>query len=118
MSIAPPRSNDPSESLVALDDWTGEGKRVTDEVVLANLRHVIEKESPVIIEHRFYRGSQSPRWFVCNDFEELEEYLRSHTSPGDDVWYWHFMNCCRDDNALGNGKIPDSQGRVPRRGAY
>jgi len=75
-------------------------------------------ETPVIVEHRFYRGSRAPERRVFDDFEDLKAYLTSATAPGDKVWLWRFDLWCRDDNALAAGKIPDERGRVPRGGAY
>lgn len=75
-------------------------------------------ETPVIVEHWFYRGSSAPDRIVFDDFEELKTYLTSKTLPGDKIWMWRFDLSCRDDNALARGKVPDERGRVPRAGAY
>jgi hypothetical protein len=97
---------------------------VTDESIalgnslLSKIRAVIENESAVIVEHRFYKGARSPHRFVCDDFEELQQYLKASTSAGDAIHCWHFETCCTDQNSMITAKIPDSLGKVPRGGAY
>ena len=81
------------------------------------LRDALE-ETAVILEHRFYRGSRSAERFVFEDFESLDEYLRTKAHPGDSIWTWRFEALCRDDNALVSGKVPDAAGNVPKGGAY
>jgi hypothetical protein len=100
------------------DEWTVDGNRITDDDVLSRLRETIESESALIVEHRVYRGSRSPSRFICNEFESLERYLRENTQPGDSFYIWRFEDCCRDDNVAEAGKVPDSEGRIPRTGAY
>ena len=100
------------------DHWSTDGVRITEKSVLNRIRLIIEHESAVIVEHRFYRGSRSPHRFVCDDYDALEAYLREHTARGDSFYVWHFERCCRDDNVSETGKIPDPAGRVPTGGAY
>src|SRR5580765_2361100 len=95
------------------DGWTIDGKRITDPGVLLQLRSVLEDESPLIVEHRFYRGASAPHRFVCDSFETLERYLATNARPGDHFWFWRYEDCCRDDNSIEHGKVPDSEGRVP-----
>jgi hypothetical protein len=101
-----------------IDEWTLAGPRITDEEVLSRLQKTIEDASPLIIEHRFYRGARAPHRFVCDDFEDLKRYLRTSTKEGDSLYFWLFEDCCREDNKAGYGKIPDAEGRVPQGGAY
>ena|SRR5882672_4421850 len=101
-----------------VEPWTTEGLRITDSGVLSRLRGIIEDESPLIIEHRFYRGARAPYRFVCDDFANFETYLREKTQPGDSFYIWRFEDCCKTDTAVERGKMPDSQGRVPTGGAY
>ena len=98
------------------DDW-GKWPFVLNEKALAVLRAAIE-ETPLIVEHRFYRGSRAPQQLVFDEFEALEEHLRATSAPGDSIWVWRYSHVCRNDNALVWGKIPDEAGRVPKRGAY
>lgn len=83
----------------------------------AMIREALE-QTAVIVEHWFYRGSRSPDRLVFDDFEELEEYLRTQARPGDAIHVWRYDELCRDDNSLTHGKYPDTDGKVPRRGAY
>jgi hypothetical protein len=99
------------------DEWTSEGKRVTDES-LEQLRGIIADKSPIIVEHRFYRGARAPYRFVCDDIDVLIEYMRKETRAGDALWFWRFDQCCGDENAVLTGKVPDEKGRVPKGGAY
>ena len=106
------------ETQMDLDHWTTEGRRVTDDEVLSKLRAVIEDESALIVEHRFYRGARAPHHFVCNSFDALSEYLRQNGRAGDAFSFWRFEDCCRDDNVALDGKVPDAQGRTPEGGPY
>ena len=85
---------------------------------LSIIRGAIENESAVIVEHRFYRGARSPHRFVCDDFADLEKYLKDSTYPGDSIYCWKFEACCTNENSIVAGKMPDSLGRTPRGGAY
>ncbi len=67
---------------------------------------------------RFFRGSRAPHRFVCDDFEELLEYILREGVPGDSFYFWRFVDCCSLDNADIKGKVPDSEGRTPIGGAY
>ncbi|HEY1551740.1 MAG TPA: hypothetical protein VGG28_28125 [Kofleriaceae bacterium] len=100
------------------DVWTVDAPRITDPAMLSRLASVLENESALIVEHKFYRGSRAPHRFVIDDYDELVDYLRTQARPGDSFWIWHFEQCCRDDNVLAAGKSPDADGKVPLGGAY
>ena len=104
--------------MVDVDEWTTEGSRITDSHVLSRLRAVIDDESALIVEHRFYRGSRAPYRFVCDDADELEDYVRKNAQAGDSFFVWRFDDCCKDNLVVERGKVPDSRGRVPVGGAY
>jgi hypothetical protein len=99
------------------DEWGKEAPNIMTEERLALVRRILE-ESPVIVEHRFYRGSRAPDRMVFDSFESFKEYLRQHGQPGDSFWVWRFDSLCRDDNPLTHGKCPDEQGLVPKQGPY
>jgi hypothetical protein len=101
---------------VEYDDW-GPGASILASEVLVALRGALE-ETPLIVEHRLYRGASSPVRLIFDDFGRLDEYLRTQTRIGDSVWVWRYDALCRDDNSLVQGKIPDSRGFVPKGGAY
>jgi len=98
------------------DRW-GPGPSILDADTLAALRSAVE-DTPLIVEHWFYRGASSPDRQIFEDGDALEAYLRERTRPGDAVWIWRFDALCRDDNALTHGKVPDADGTVPTGGAY
>lgn len=101
------------------DDWTRDGLRITDPEMMRRVAEVLEHDSPLIVEHRFYRGSRAPHRFVCETVVELEQYLRDHARAGDSFWMWSFEQVCRDDNpVVAAAKMPDREGRTPAGGAY
>ncbi len=99
------------------DHWTTSGKNILAPLNLSALRECLEK-GPVIVEHRFYYGGCSPDRLIFDDYEDLEEYLKTKASPGDAFWIWDYDSLCRDHNFLVMGKLPDDEGRVPETGAY
>ena len=102
--------------IVEADGW-GFGQSILDENTLQIIQSVLE-QSPIIVEHWFYRGSRSPDRLVFDDFDAFREYLDHSARPGDAIHIWRFDVLCRDDNELAYGKYPDSKGRVPKHGAY
>jgi len=101
---------------VESNDW-GPGASILASEVLVALRGALE-ETPLIVEHRLYRGASAPVRLIFDDFGRLDEYLRTQTRKGDSVWVWRYDALCRADNPLAQGKIPDSRGFVPKGGAY
>ncbi len=98
--------------------WTAEASRITDPELLSRFAQILDHESPLIIEHKFYRAGRGPHWFIADDYDELVAYLRRESSPGDKFTIWHFGTCCRDDNTLVTAKYPDVDGKVPLGGPY
>lgn len=98
------------------DRW-GPGPSILAAEVLAALRSALE-ETPLIVEHRFYRGFSAPGRYVFDDFDALHAHLTERTRAGDAIWIWRYDHLCRDDNALANGKVPAADGAVPAGGAY
>jgi hypothetical protein len=101
--------------IVEADGW-GEGPNVLSDTMLETIERALD-ETPLIVEHRFYRGSRAPDRRIFDGFEDLKAYLVASTAPGDSIWLWRYDRMCRGDNALATGKIPDERGRVPRGGA-
>lgn len=99
-------------------EWKASGSSILTAECLSRLRMILENESAVVVEHRFYHGGRAPYRFVTDDFENLEQYLRKKTMPGDAILIWHFDKCCRDDNIALTGKVPDQTGSTPVGGAY
>jgi hypothetical protein len=101
---------------VESDRW-GPGPNILSPEHLEQLRAALE-DTPVIVEHWFYRGSSAPDRHVFDDFEKLEAYLRTRTTPGDDIWAGRFDTLCRNENSLVHGKVPDTDGAVPASAPY
>ncbi len=103
---------------VEADEWTTEGRKITSDENLEIIRKTLEEEGPVIVEHRFYRGSSSPDRLIFEDFEDLMAYLNTKVWGGDSIWIWSYAAVCGDNNAIAQGKCPDEDGCVPNKGAY
>jgi hypothetical protein len=98
------------------DNWIP-GTNVLSTEIVGRLAKVLEA-GPLIVEHRFYRGSRSPERLVIEDMAHFRAYLSKHAAPGDSFWFWPFETVCRDDNALLSSKYPDKDGTTPKGGAY
>jgi hypothetical protein len=101
---------------VETDNWVA-GANVLSAETLARIGSALEA-GPLVVEHRFYRGSRSPERLVVEDIGRLKAYLSANAVPGDSFWFWSFDAVCRDDNALLNSKYPDKDGTTPRGGVY
>ena len=100
------------------DDWGPDGKKITSPDILAIIQETLDKTSSVIVEHWHYRGGRSPDRLVFDDFEVFVEYLATKAKAGDAFHVWSFATVCTDASVFASGKLPDSDGCVPRRGAY
>jgi hypothetical protein len=100
------------------DEWGSDERRLLSPEKLAAIAKIVDHEGPVIIEHRFYRGSRAPSRVIFDDHESVLSYLKSHANPGDAFYVWNYAALCRDDNQLVTGKWPDKAGRTPAGGAY
>jgi hypothetical protein len=99
------------------DEWGTEAPNIMSPERLSTIREVLE-ESPVIMEHWFFYGSRSPDRLVFGNYEDLDEYLRTRTRPGDAIHVWRYDVLCRDEDVLTHGKCPDADGLTPKKGAY
>jgi hypothetical protein len=100
------------------DEWTREGRKITDAEKLEAIRRTLDEIGPVIVEHWFYRGSRAPERLVFDDYEDFQKLLETGCRAGDKLYVWSFAQVCRHDNTLADGKCPDDDGFVPRKGAY
>jgi hypothetical protein len=100
------------------DEWSGEGSKITAPEKLAAIRSVLETEGPILVEHWFYRGGRGPRNLVFEEFDAFLAYLNEHASAGDAIDVWSLWRVCKPDSRIAEGKCPDDNGDVPRRGAY
>jgi|SRR5262245_12491413 len=101
-----------------MNEWTIDEELTIEQTRLGELRRILEHESALIVEHRFFKGGRAPQRFVCDDPDALTEYVRVNTRPGDALYFWRFEECCTDSNTVAKGKIPDAEGRIPIGGAY
>jgi hypothetical protein len=99
------------------DNWMTGGRNILRAETLSLIRQTLE-ESPVVLEHWFYRGARAPARLVFEDFDDLLAYLKQNARPGDAFHVWKYAEVCRDENELASGKYPDEAGRVPKGGAY
>ena len=94
------------------------GPRITALESMDAIRQCVDEAGPIIVEHRFYRGSSAPERMMFDEFEVFAAYLDEHASAGDAIHVWSFAAVCLDENMLASGKCPDDAGLVPTRGAY
>ena len=99
------------------EQWILDNDVILSETFLATLIAIVEEESALIVEHRYYRGARAPARTVCETRAQLESCVND-ASPGDSFWFWRFDAVCRDDNVMSSRKKPDSLGRVPIGGPY
>jgi hypothetical protein len=99
------------------DGWTTDGKKITSDENLALIREAME-EGPIIVQHWFYRGSSAPDYLIFSDIEVFQVHLAQKARPGDAFDVWSFPAVCHSEQALAGGKLPDTDGTVPLRGAY
>lgn len=108
----------PSPNRYEPDEWTADGSRIDAPEKLAAIRAELETKGPVIVKHWHYRGACCPSHFVFDDFDDYEDYMRSHAQPGDAFDIWALGELLSGIGTLAEGKFPDDDGAVPRKGAY
>lgn len=101
--------------IVESDDWKETNPNLLK--MLPRIKAAFEI-SVIAVEHWFYRGGRSPDHKFFEEFVDFEEYLSNEVKPGDRLLVWEFSKVCTKENAIAVGKIPDSLGRTPTRGAY
>jgi hypothetical protein len=100
------------------DDWNPEGSKITSPEKLQAIKDTLENKGPVIVEHWHYRGGSAPDRLIFEDFDGFLEWLHEKTAAGDAIDVWSWSAVCKREHRLVEGKCPDEQGLVPRRGAY
>lgn len=100
------------------DDWHLGGSTITDPEKLKRIEHTLEHVGAIIVQHWHYRGSAAPDRLIFEDYAEFTEWLSTKTSVGDAIDVWNWEEVCLWEKRLAEGKCPDEQGRVPRKGAY
>lgn len=97
------------------DRW-GSGPSILEPQRLESLRAALQ-ETPLIVEHWYYRGGSAPRLLTFDEFEDLKAYVEA-ARPGDAFDVWRYDRVCRRDNMFASGKRPDTDGAVPAGGPY
>ena len=113
-----PLHNKMKDFIAEEDGWTLDGAKINDPKILEAVRSTIGRKGPLILEHKFYRAARGPEYFLFNEYSEFMEYLKQHSKAGDKMRIWMLCDTCTDDNTLAKGKYPDTNGRVPDKGAY
>jgi DNA-directed RNA polymerase subunit N (RpoN/RPB10) len=99
------------------DDWTEDGKKILSDESVERIKKFLSR-GPIIVQHWYYRGASCSRVFGFDDFEEFEEHLDKNAVPGDAFDIWSFNEVCTQDKVITEGKLHDSDGCVPLKGAY
>jgi hypothetical protein len=108
----------PSPNRYEPDDWSTEGSRITDVEKIEAVRSELEEKGPVIVKHWHYRGGCGQSHLVFEDIDDYLEYLKTHAQPGDAFDVWGLYGLLKGIGSLAEGKLPDDDGTVPRKGAY
>ena len=108
----------PSPNRYPPDDWTIEGSRITDPDKVEAIRSELETKGPVIVKHWHYRGACGPSHFVFEDIDDYLTYMNTHAQPGDAFDVWGLYGLLSGVGSLAEGKFPDDDGTVPKKGAY
>jgi hypothetical protein len=103
---------------VEADKWSLDGEKITSPEKLAAIKQVLEKDGPVLVEHKFLRGARAPHTMVFDDYDDFVAYLTEHARSGDKVTVWNVWPFMRDTAPLARGKCPAEDGAVPEGGAY
>ena len=100
------------------DEWTFDGEKISTPEKLAAIRGILEKDGPVLVQHKFLRGGRGPDVVVFEDYEEFVTYLTEHARAGDKITVWSLWPFMRDTPPLAYGKCPAEDGAVPKKGPY
>jgi hypothetical protein len=100
------------------DSWSPDGEKITSPEKLAAVKQVLEKDGPVLVEHKFLRGARGPHTAVFDDYEDFITYLTEYARTGDKISIWSLWPFMRDSEPLARGKCPAEDGAVPEGGAY
>ncbi len=99
------------------DNWTPDGRKILSEESVSAINKILER-GPIVVLHCYYRGASCPRVFGFDDFEEFEEHLKENAVPGDAFEIWSFNEVCTQEKVVAEGKLHDSDGCIPKGGAY
>lgn len=95
--------------------WTRAAASILDPEKLEAVRKHLDTVGNIVVEHWHYCGARGPTPLAFNDFEVFEAYLKQEVRQGDAIDVYPFPH---QSKVIASGKYPDSEGRVPVRGAY
>jgi hypothetical protein len=99
------------------DGWTVDGAKILSPENVEKIKHAFSK-GPLIVQHWFYRGASAPSVFSFEEFEDFEAHLNENAVPVDAFDVWSFSEVCKTENMLAEAKLHDTDGCVPKGGAY
>ncbi|MFT3871001.1 MAG: hypothetical protein QM715_21310 [Nibricoccus sp.] len=95
--------------------WSTDGENILSHGNLEAVRKHLDDVGNIAVEHWHYYGGRAPTPLAFYDFEMFEEYLKKEVRPGDAIDVYPFPHKAK---TIASGKFPDSEGRVPKGGAY
>jgi hypothetical protein len=98
--------------------WTLDGSNILSKDNLEKIQKVFETSGPILVQHWYYFGSHSPEWYVFNDLEDFQDYISKQSQEGDAFDVWDIFATCDRKLIIAEGKKPNSEGLVPKGGAY
>jgi hypothetical protein len=107
----------PSADRYAPDDWTLDAPKITEPEQMERVRTELAR-GPILLKHWHYRGARCPTLQTFDDYDKFTEYLSTEARPGDAFDAWPLTELCSGLGTLAAGKYPDTDGAVPRKGAY
>lgn len=99
------------------DDWTPDGSKILSDESVNAINKILER-SPIIVQHWYYRGASCPGIFSFDDFQDFEVHLKDNAVPGDAFDIWSFNEVCTQEKVITEGKLHDTDGYIPKGGAY
>jgi len=97
--------------------WSTSGSKITSPESLGAIRDAIDRDV-IIVEHWVFCGASSPTRMVFDDFDDFVDYIQNKSSGGDAIDIWLMHDHCKPENRFLEGKIPDEDGCIPKKGAY
>lgn len=103
---------------VDVDEWSSDVERISEPKNLIRIEETIDRDGPILVQHKFLRGARGPQALAFDDFEVFIEYLRNNARAGDKITVWSLASFMKDATPIVSGKCPDRDGMAPRKGSY
>jgi len=101
------------------DDWSKVGEFFPTKEKLEKLEQLVIKGNFIVAEHWHYRGARCPDRMVIEDTDDFVEYLESKAIAGDIISIYDLTDeSWNQKTVLMEGKCPDENGEIPKKGAY